>query len=144
VLQLATALSSVAEPRGAGRAFAVLPVTLAYRRLRRPITGGHCHRYARCGDDELVPHLRAMLHDDGCVIGMVFGRDLHQTIAAELGLFEPRHRQARRCQYLQRQQISPLEQKKGGVNAPFSRSDLRVWAYASFYEQTLTSINICA
>jgi len=53
----------------------VLPVTLADRRLRvgEPITGLNCHRHAWCGDDERVPHLWALLHDDGCVIEVVFG-----------------------------------------------------------------------
>ncbi len=101
VLPLKTSLLSVAEPWVMDRPIAVQPVTLAYRRLRRdgPITAGNCHRYAWCGDDELVPHLWALLHDDGCVIEVVFGapvmswsvssrkllgRELHQTIAAEL------------------------------------------------------------
>ena len=106
VLPFKTSLLSVAEPWVLDRPIAVQPVTLAYRRLRcgRPITAANCHRYAWCGDDALVPHLWAMLHDDGCVIEVVFGapvvswsvssrkllgRDLHRTISAELGPPEP-------------------------------------------------------
>ncbi len=106
VLPLKASLLSVAEPWVLDRPIGVQPVTLAYRRLRcgTPITAANCHRYAWFGDDELVPHLWAMLHDDGCVIEVVFGapvvswsvssrkllgRDLHQTISAELGPPEP-------------------------------------------------------
>ena len=119
VLPLKTSLLSVAEPWVLDRPIAVQPVTLAYRRLRggEPITGLNCHRYAWCGDDELVPHLWALLQDDGCVIEVVFGepvmswavgcrkrlgRELRRAIAAEL--------------------TGPIDDAEGGrvVTVPFS------------------------
>ena len=101
VLPLKTSLLSVAEPWVLDRPIAVQPVTLAYRQLRsgQPITVRNCRRYAWCGDDALLPHLWALLHDDGCLIEVVFGqpviswavgnrkrlgRELRCTIAAEL------------------------------------------------------------
>jgi 1-acyl-sn-glycerol-3-phosphate acyltransferase len=101
VLPLKTSLLSVAELWVLDRPIAVQPVTLAYRRLRSgaAITASNCRRYAWCGDDELLPHLWALLHDDGCAIDVVFGeavlswavdnrkslgRQLRDTIAAEL------------------------------------------------------------
>jgi len=101
VQPLKTSLLSVAEPWVLDRPIAVQPVTLAYRQLRSgaAITARNCRRYAWCGDDELVPHLWKLLHDDGCVIEVVFGepvvswavenrkllgRHLRQSIAAEL------------------------------------------------------------
>ncbi len=75
VLPLKTSLLSVAEPWVIDRPIAVQPVTLAYRRLAdgTPITAANCNRYAWFGDALLVPHLWAMLHDDGCIVEVVFG-----------------------------------------------------------------------
>lgn len=101
VLPLKTSLLSVAEPWVLDRSIAVQPVTLAYRRLRsgEPFTAGNCRRYAWCGDDALLPHLWALLHDHGCVVEVVFGepviswavsnrkrlgKELRWTIAAQL------------------------------------------------------------
>ena len=75
MLPLKTSLLSVAEPWIIDRPIAVQPVTLAYRRLAdgTPITLSQLRRYAWFGDALLVPHLWAMLHDDGCVVEVVFG-----------------------------------------------------------------------
>ena len=119
VLPFETSLLSVAEPWVLDRPIAVQPVTLAYRRLRsgEPITGPSCHRYAWCGGDDLVPHLWALLQDDGCAIEVVFGepvmswavgcrkrlgRELRRAIAAEL--------------------TGPIDDAEGGrvVTVPFS------------------------
>jgi 1-acyl-sn-glycerol-3-phosphate acyltransferase len=78
VLPLKTSLLSVAEPWVLDRPIAVQPVTLAYRRLKdgTPIHAGNCHRYAWFGDMALVPHLWAMLKDEGCVVEIVFGEPI--------------------------------------------------------------------
>jgi 1-acyl-sn-glycerol-3-phosphate acyltransferase len=75
VLPLKTSLLSVAEPWVIDRPIAVQPVALAYRHLAdgTPITIANCSRYAWFGDAEMVPHLWSMLHDDGCVVEVVFG-----------------------------------------------------------------------
>jgi lyso-ornithine lipid O-acyltransferase len=75
VLPLKTSLLSVAEPWILDRPIAVQPVTLAYRRLKdgSPFSASNCRRYAWFGDAELLPHLWAMLKDDGCLIEVVFG-----------------------------------------------------------------------
>jgi lyso-ornithine lipid O-acyltransferase len=75
VLPLKTSLLSVAEPWILDRPIAVQPVTLAYRLLRdgSPFAASNCRRYAWFGDAELLPHLWAMLKDDGCLIEVVFG-----------------------------------------------------------------------
>lgn len=91
VLPLKTSLLSVAEPWVLDRPIAVQPVTLAYRRLRggAPITAENCQRYAWCGDDELVPHLWAMLQDDGCEIEVVFGAPLMSWAVTSRKLLGP-------------------------------------------------------
>lgn len=75
VLPLKTSLLSVAEPWILDRPIAVQPVTLAYRRLRdgTPIDARNCHRYAWFGEAALLPHLWAVLGDEGCVVDVVFG-----------------------------------------------------------------------
>lgn len=78
VRPLKTSLLSVAEPWVLDQPIAVQPVTLAYRRLKdgTPIHVGNCHRYAWFGDMALVPHLWAMLQDEGCVVEVVFGEPI--------------------------------------------------------------------
>lgn len=111
VLPLKTSLLSVAEPWVIDRPIAVQPVALAYRRLAdgTPITAANCRRYAWFGDALLVPHLWSMLHDDGCVVEVVFGEPVMSwavTSRKSLGpamrdsiriVLEPHAAQATRC-----------------------------------------------
>jgi 1-acyl-sn-glycerol-3-phosphate acyltransferase len=75
VLPLKTSLLSVAEPWIIDRPIAIQPVTLAYRTLKcgTSIGAANCGRYAWFGRAELLPHLWSMLHEDGCVVDVVFG-----------------------------------------------------------------------
>ena len=100
VLPLKTSLLSVAEPWVLDRPIAVQPVTLAYRRLKdgTPLTAGNCQRYAWFGEAALVPHLWAMLQDDGCVIEVVFGEPILSWAVSSRKMLGPEMRRALLCE----------------------------------------------
>jgi 1-acyl-sn-glycerol-3-phosphate acyltransferase len=96
VLPLKTSLLSVAEPWVLDRPIAVQPVTLAYRRLKDGtlVTAGNCQRYAWFGEAALVPHLWAMLADDGCVVEVVFGEPILSWAVTSRKVLGPEMRRA--------------------------------------------------
>ncbi len=75
VLPFKTSLLSVAEPWVIDRPIAVQPVALVFRALRdgQPIGPLTCGRYAWFGDDSMLPHLWAVLQDDGLFVEVTFG-----------------------------------------------------------------------
>ncbi|MEZ5862963.1 MAG: hypothetical protein R3D25_02380 [Geminicoccaceae bacterium] len=75
VLPFKTSLLSVAEPWVIDRPIAVQPVALVFRALRngQPVGPLNCGRYAWFGDGSMLPHLWAVLQDDGLLVEVVFG-----------------------------------------------------------------------
>jgi lyso-ornithine lipid O-acyltransferase len=151
VRRVKTSLLSVAEPWILDCPVAVQPVTLVYTRLAdgTPIGPGNCDLYAWHSDAEFVPHLWGALQLGGVEIRAVagdpvlswsvqsrkvLGRELGAQLAAELA----RGRLAAGAERAGAFAGSPVEarglpgKKKGGLSL-LSRSDLRVWAFASLF-----------